>query len=116
MQFELSRYFLQTYKVSKDYEFCASFPSRAVSNDNSPAKKKGNVKDGAVQVDKLEEEHFQGKAVLPFRFSSRVLCGKTQYTLYKQKLNGVMPNFAHTSINQQPVGFSPKHLTFYILL
>lgn len=65
------------YKISKDYEFCASFPLSAVSKDNLPAKKKGNVKDGTVQVDKLEEEHFQGKAVFPFRFCSRVLCGKT---------------------------------------
>lgn len=53
--------------------------------DNLPAKKKSNVKDRAVQVDKLEEEHFQGKAVFPFRLCPWVLYGKTPCTLYKQK-------------------------------
>lgn len=53
--------------------------------DNLPAKKKSNVKDRAVQVDKLEEEHFQGKAVFPFRLCPWVHYGKTQCTLYKQK-------------------------------
>lgn len=92
-------YFLPTYKISKNYNFRASFPLKAVRKDNLPAKKKCNIKDGAVQVDKLEEEHFQGKAVFPFRFCSRVLCRKTQYTWYKQKWNKIMPKFAHRSIN-----------------
>lgn len=64
-----------------------NFTSKAASKDNLPAQKKGNVKDRTVQVDKLEEEHFQGKAVFPFGFCSWVLYGKTQYISYKQKLN-----------------------------
>lgn len=97
--------------------------------DNLPAKKKSNVKDRAVQVDKLEEEHFQGKAVFPFRLCPWVLYGKTQCTLYKQKRKWVMStpqrsteklemlssHSAHKESrgrrdNQQSVGSLLKHL------
>lgn len=103
LQFKLSPYFLQIYKISEDFEFCESFLLNAIGKDNLPAKKKGNVEDWAVQVDKLEEEHFQSKAVFPFRFCSRVFFRKTQYTLYKQKWNWVMHKFAHKSINTNKI-------------
>lgn len=38
-----------------------------------PSQKKGDVKGGAVQIDKLEEEHLQREAVLPLRLRPWVL-------------------------------------------
>lgn len=38
-----------------------------------PSQKKGDIKRGAVQIDKLEEEHLQREAVLPLRLRPWVL-------------------------------------------
>ena len=37
-----------------------------------PPQKESNIEDRTVQIDKLEEEHLQSKAVFPFRFCSRI--------------------------------------------
>lgn len=38
-----------------------------------PSEEKSDVEGGAVQIDKLEEEHLQGEAVLPLRLGPWVL-------------------------------------------
>lgn len=38
-----------------------------------PSKKESNVKRGAVQIYKLEQEHLQSKAVLPLGLCPRML-------------------------------------------
>lgn len=48
-----------------------------------PPEKKGDVKCGAVQIYKLEEEHLQSKAVLPLR-----LCPWVFYRGRNRELQG----------------------------
>ena len=40
-----------------------------------PSEEEGDVKRGAVQIDKLKKKHFQGEAVLPLRLCARLFCG-----------------------------------------
>lgn len=40
-----------------------------------PPEKESDVERGTVQIYKLEQEHFQSKAVLPLRLCPWVLCG-----------------------------------------
>lgn len=44
-----------------------------MSGQELPSEKKSDVKRGAVQIHKLEEKHFQSKAVLPLRLRAWVL-------------------------------------------
>lgn len=39
-----------------------------------PSKEECYIKGRAVQIDKLKKKHFQSEAVLPLRFSTRLLC------------------------------------------
>lgn len=52
----------------REFERCIGFLAAGL-----PPQKKGDVKRGAVQIDKLEEEHLQREAVLPLRLCPRVL-------------------------------------------
>lgn len=53
---------------SREFERCIGLLAAGL-----PPQKKGDVKRGAVQIDKLEEEHLQREAVLPLRLCPRVL-------------------------------------------
>lgn len=43
----------------------------------SPSQEESDVESRTVEVDKLKEEHLEGKTVLPLRLCPRLLCGGT---------------------------------------
>lgn len=61
-----------------------------------PSKKESDVKCGAVQIYKLEQEHLESEAVLPLRLRPWVLCSETkQRELWGgqgEKINDFLPS------------------------